>query len=211
MSTYAVIDFETTGLSPNCGARPTEIAVVLLESGKVTRRYQSLMNPGVPIPYDIQALTGITNAMVRKAPRVETVMQEAFDFVGDHHLVAHNASFDSKCWEAELSPLGCEVASKSFNCSLLLSRRLFPQAPNHKLPTLVKTLRLPDTGKSHRALADAEATAYLFQHIQGEVQRRFSLPEVSRELLLAIQKAGKSKVEECVCRFLEKKPKAKKV
>lgn len=203
MSTYAVIDFETTGLSPSYGARPTEIAVVLLDSGKVTQRYQSLMNPGVNIPFDIQALTGITNAMVRKAPSVETVMQEAFNFVGEHPLVAHNASFDSKFWEAESHAFSL-ASSPSFICTLLLSRRLFLDVPNYKLDTLKRSLRLPDTGKSHRALADAEVTAHLLQHIHVEVERRFGQQVVARELLHVIQKATKAKMDECVSRFLKR-------
>ena len=201
MNRYAVIDFETTGLSPSYGARPTEIAVVILQDGQITQRYQSLMNPGVPIPYDIQALTGITNAMVKKAPKVETVMQEAFDFAGDHALVAHNAAFDSKFWEAELSRIQCR-SLQPFICSLLLSRRLFPESPNHKLATLVQTLRLPATGKYHRALADAEATAYLLLHIQQELQRRFELTEVSHELWQVVQKANKAQLEICIARHL---------
>src|SRR6056297_2770688 len=67
---YAVIDFETTGLSPAHGARPTEIAVVRVRSGQIVDRFQSLMNPGVPIPWDIQQFTGITDAMVLLARRL---------------------------------------------------------------------------------------------------------------------------------------------
>ncbi|AKS43220.1 3'-5' exonuclease [Wenzhouxiangella marina] len=89
---YSVIDFETTGLSPACGARPTEIAVVRIRGGEIVDRYQSLMNPGVPIPYDIQAFTGITDAMVRRAPPVEAVMAQAVDFVGGDPIVAHKGN-----------------------------------------------------------------------------------------------------------------------
>jgi len=67
MTDYAVIDFETTGLSPAMGARPTEIAVVRVREGEIVDRFQSLMNPGVRIPADIEAFTGITNAMGRRA------------------------------------------------------------------------------------------------------------------------------------------------
>ena len=160
MSTYAVIDFETTGLSPGCGARPTEIAVVLVSNDQILDRYQSLMNPEMHIPSDIQALTGITNAMVRNAPSVSDVMKQASLFVTNHPIVAHNAAFDQKFWDAELQRINLHHPRK-FTCSLLLSRRIFPDVPNHKLGTLVQTLRLPNTGRSHRALADAESTAYL--------------------------------------------------
>lgn len=194
MKTYAVIDFETTGLSPGHGARPTEIAVVLVNRSGIIDRFQSLMNPGVHIPYEIQTLTGITNDMVRKAPSVRDIMKQATKFVGSHPLVAHNAAFDKKFWEAELR----QNHHQEFVCSMLLSRRIFPDAPNHQLGTLVRMLRLPDTGRSHRALADAEATAHLLLRLQQELMQRFRLPAVSHELLLAIQRKSRSQLETCV-------------
>lgn len=202
MTIHAVIDFETTGLSPEHGARPTEIAVVLINGDEIIDRYQSLMNPGVSIPYEIQTLTGITNAMVRSAPKVETVMSEAADFVGDYPMLAHNAAFDRKFWDAELRRIH-RWHQRDFACSLLLARRLFPNVLNHKLGTLVQTLRLPDTGRYHRALADAEATAYLLRHIRQELQRRYHLSEISHELLVAIQKANRNQLEVCIRRHLE--------
>lgn len=200
MGIHAVIDFETTGLSPALGARPTEIAIVIIDDGKIVDRFQSLMNPGVSIPNDIQVLTGITNEMVRKAPKVEAVMRDAVQFVGTHPIVAHNAAFDSKFWDAELHRIHGR-RKQEFACSMLLARRIFPEAPNHKLGTLVRTLGLPATGRYHRALADAEATAYLLLHIQQELQRRFRLAAVSHELLVAIQTASRSQLNACIRRF----------
>lgn len=197
MSTYAVIDFETTGLSPAHGARPTEIAVVLVGKDGIQDRYQSLINPEVHIPYDIQALTGITNEMVRKAPGVGDVMKQATKFVGNHPLVAHNAAFDKKFWDTELHRIRLH-RQQEFICSLLLSRRIFPDVPNHQLGTLVRTLRLPNTGRSHRALADAEATAHLLLRLQNELMRRFRLPSVSHGLLLSIQSKSRNQLDTCV-------------
>ncbi len=200
MGIHAVIDFETTGLSPALGARPTEVAIVLIADGKIIDRFQSLMDPGVSIPNDIQVLTGITNEMVRKAPKVEAVMRNAVQFVDTHPIVAHNATFDSKFWDAELRRID-ERRKQEFACSMLLARRIFPEAPNHKLGTLVRTLGLPATGRYHRALADAEATAYLLLHIQQELQRRFHLSAVSHELLVAIQTASRSQLDACIRRY----------
>lgn len=189
-------------MTPEQGARPTEIAAVLVRDGLIVDRYQSLMNAGCFIPYEIQSLTGITNAMVRAAPRVDQVMGEVADFVGSHSLVAHNAAFDRKFWDAELSRLGRQ-RSGDFVCSLLLSRRLFPGAVNHKLATLVRSLNLPATGRYHRALADAEATAHLFVRLRHELQTRFGLSVVDHDLLLAVQKAARSGLERCIERFRE--------
>ncbi|MDP3356431.1 MAG: 3'-5' exonuclease, partial [Polaromonas sp.] len=91
MSCIAVIDFETTGLSPAMGDRATEVAIVLVENGCVVDRFQSLMNAGIHIPAFITRLTGISNAMVAAAPDAATVMLAASRFVGNTPMVAHNA------------------------------------------------------------------------------------------------------------------------
>ena len=96
----AIIDFETTGMSPAHGARAAEVGIVLIEGGRIVDRYQSLMNTGQRMPWSITQLTGITNAMLQDAPAADTVMREAAAFVGDAPMVAHNASFDSKFWAA---------------------------------------------------------------------------------------------------------------
>lgn len=139
MEVVAVIDFETTGLSPTQGDRATEIAAVILQDGKVVARYQSLMNAGVRIPSFIQELTGISDAMIRSAPPVADVMREVSAFVGDYPLIAHNASFDCKFWDAELARIN-RSRRQEFACSMLLSRRLLPQAP---ATSSVPSLSLP--------------------------------------------------------------------
>ncbi|MDT8410441.1 MAG: 3'-5' exonuclease [Wenzhouxiangellaceae bacterium] len=198
---YAVIDFETTGLSPAHGARPTEIAVVLVSGSEIIDRYQSLMNPGVSIPYDIQALTGITNAMVRRAPSIREVMTQAARFSGGHPIVAHNAAFDRKFWERETSVLRPRPVN-TFVCSLLLARRLFPGTPNHKLATLVRALGLPSAGTFHRALADAECTAHLFIRLQQEIIRRYGIDEFDCSLLEQMQVTSRYQLEKCVQKWL---------
>lgn len=200
MTTYAVIDFETTGLSPTHGARPTEIAAVLVRDGQIVDRYQSLMNAGVRVPYEIQQFTGITNEMVRQAPAVAVVMAEVMGFVGTYPIVCHNAAFDRKFWEYEARALQVSEQNQ-FVCSLLLARRLFPDAPNHKLATLVRALGLPSSGTYHRALADAECTAHLLIRLEQEVCERYSLPMVECGLLLALQKASKHQLARCVSAY----------
>ena len=186
MTRIAVIDFETTGISPAMGDRATEVAIVMLEGGRVVDRFQSLMNTGVRIPSFITQLTGITNAMVAAAPRAEQVMAEASRFVGDAPIVAHNASFDRKFWMDELGRAGLN-APQPFACTVLLSRRLYPQAPSHKLGTLVDYHRLPRTGQAHRALADAEMAAALLGQIQADLRAMFAVPEPTHALLMALQ------------------------
>jgi len=189
METIAVIDFETTGISPEGGARATEIAAVLVRDGRIVDRYQSLMNAGAWVPPFIEALTGISNAMVRAAPPAAKVMREVADFVGGHPMAAHNASFDRKFWDAELARAG-RARTQEFACTMLLARRLFPQAPNHKLGTLVEFARLPVAGRYHRALADAEMAASLLVRLEEELARRFRVGAVTHALLREIQRAS---------------------
>ena len=203
MEVVAVIDFETTGLSPDHGDRATEIAAVLVRDGKVVDQYQSLMNAGVHIPQFITELTGISNAMIRKAPPAADVMREVSNFVGDTPLVAHNASFDRKFWDAELGRIH-QNRQQEFACSMLVARRVLPQAPSHKLGVLVEFAKLPVVGRYHRALADAEMAASLLIHLETELRRRYKLRDVSHELLREIQKVQKHQLERCMERYQRK-------
>jgi DNA polymerase III subunit epsilon len=193
MGPIAVIDFETTGMSPGTGGRATEVAIVLLEDGQVVDRYQSLMNAGVWIPPFITQLTGITNTMVREAPPAAEVMRQAARFVGDAPMVAHNASFDRKFWQGELARLELP-APQPFACTVLLSRRLYPQAPNHKLGTLVDFHGLPRTGQAHRALADAEMAAALLGRIQQDLRERHGVQQPDHALLVGLQNCSRAAV-----------------
>jgi DNA polymerase-3 subunit epsilon len=193
----AVIDFETTGLSPAQGDRATEVAAVIVEGGRVVARYQSLMNAGVRIPPFIESLTGISNSMIRSAPPAAEVMREVSNFVGDYPLVAHNAAFDSKFWDAELSRVQ-RTRKQDFVCSLLLARRILPDAPSHRLGALVEYAGLPVAGRYHRALADAEMAASLLTHLEDELRRRHEARDVSVELLQRIQRAPKGQLAKCI-------------
>jgi DNA polymerase-3 subunit epsilon len=191
MSRIAVIDFETTGISPTMGDRATEVAIVITEQGRVVDRYQSLMNAGVRIPSFITQLTGITNAMIETAPSADTVMREAARFVGEVPMVAHNAAFDRRFWTAELERAGAQ-APQPFACTVLLSRRLYPEAPSHKLGSLVDFFRLPRTGQAHRALADAEMAAELLGRIQHDLRARHGVDEPDHGFLMALQRCTRA-------------------
>ncbi|WP_397451263.1 PolC-type DNA polymerase III [Pseudomonas sp. NA-150] len=199
MERIAVIDFETTGISPNNSCRATEIAVVIMEQGRIVERYQSLMNAGIRIPAFIEGLTGISNSMLRTAPPATQVMNEVAEFVGTTPLVAHNASFDQKFWDYELSRIQ-RTREQSFACSMLLARRLMPGAPNHKLGTLTSWAGLPNTGKAHRAMADAEMAANLTVHLTNELRQTHGIAGVSHQLLCALQKVPAAKISEALKR-----------
>lgn len=195
----AVIDFETTGITPGEQCRATEIAVVILEQGRIVERYQSLMNAGLRVPAFIEGLTGISTRMLQAAPPAAQVMAEAADFVGSTPLVAHNAAFDQKFWDYELGRIQ-RSRPQAFACSLLLARRLLPGAPNHKLGTLNSWLGLPATGRAHRALADAEMAANLTLHLAGELKRKHGLASVSHQLLCTLQRVPAAKLGDALKR-----------
>jgi DNA polymerase-3 subunit epsilon len=197
METLAVIDFETTGLYPRYGDRATEVAIMLVRDGEIIDRYQSLMNAGVLINGFITSLTGITNQMIREAPPAEQVMRQAAAFVGDLPLVAHNASFDRGFWDAGLARIG-RSRCQEFACSMLVARRVLPEAPNHKLGTLIAYAGLPVTGDYHRAEADAEMAAHLTTHLAGELMQRFRLDAVPHALFMRIQKAARNRLSQCI-------------
>lgn len=202
MSRIAVIDFETTGLSPAMGDRATEVAIVLVEHGQVVDRFQSLMNAGRYIPSFIESLTGISNAMVAAAPVAEKVMAEANRFVGNAPMVAHNASFDRRFWEAELSRAG-ETATQPFACTMLVARRLYPQAPSHKLGVLIDYHRLPKAGRAHRAMADAEMAALLLHQIQHDLRIRHRIARTDHSVLMGLQRCAKPAVPAFIARHAE--------
>ncbi|MCW2102471.1 UNVERIFIED_ORG: DNA polymerase-3 subunit epsilon [Pseudomonas psychrophila] len=200
MERIAVIDFETTGLSPSSSCRATEIAVVILEQGRIVERYQSLMNTGVRVPGFIEQLTGISNAMLRTAPPAERVMNEVNEFVGITPLVAHNAAFDQKFWDFEMGRIK-RTRLQNFACSLLLARRLMPAAPNHKLGTLTAFADLPHTGQAHRAMADAEMAANLTTYLAEQLHQQHGLKALDHDLLCKLQKVPAAKINEHLKRY----------
>ena len=166
--TVIVLDFETTGMSPGQGDRAIEVGALKLENGEVTERFQGLMNPGIQVSSFIEELTGISNEMLEDAPGCEMVMNDFADFIAGYDLVAHNASFDRRFLDAELACIGRSYEGE-FACSMLAARRVYPQAPNHKLGTLVEYKSISNNGTFHRALADAEMTTGLWLEMLSDI------------------------------------------
>lgn len=188
-----VLDFETTGLSPNQGDRAIEIGAVKLQNGQVTDTFQELMNPGFRVSSFIEGYTGITNSMLTRADSCESVMARFADFIGSDNLVAHNASFDQRFLDAELATINRDYKGE-FACSMLISRRLFQDAPNHKLGGLVAYKQIDNDGVFHRALADSEMTAKLWLLMLDEMERDYNVTMPSFKLMQQIAKKSKSQV-----------------
>jgi DNA polymerase-3 subunit epsilon len=188
-----VLDFETTGLSPDMGDRAIEIGAVRLEKGEVVDRFQALMDPGKRVSGFIENYTGITNRMLSQAAPCDEVMDEFANFMGNSNLVAHNASFDKRFLDAELRRI-----SRSYNghfaCSLLVARRLYQQAPNHKLGSLIAYKNIPSQGGFHRALFDSEMTAKLWMVMVEDISRKITGEDVPFTLIQKLTKTPKSGV-----------------
>ena len=201
MGNYSVVvlDFETTGLSAEY-ERVIEVGAVLIENNRVVDRFQSLMNPGRRISSFIENYTGITNDMLRTAPPVAEVMHDFSDFIAEHHLVAHNASFDRRFLESELRRINRQ-RSHEFACSMLASRRLYPDAPSHRLETLVNYKKLKTSGVYHRALADAEMTGQLWLEMIADVKSAYRLGTVPFQLMQQLSKVSVKTVPAFLSRF----------
>lgn len=156
---FVVVDLETTGWLADA-ASITEIGAVRLRAGRLVAEFSELVNPGGPIPPDITALTGITDAMVATAPPIEAVLPRFLDFAADAVLAAHNAPFDIGFLIAACERSGHHWPPRAVIDTAMLARLVLgPEVvPDHKLATLSGHFGTR-TGPCHRALADAKATA----------------------------------------------------
>ena len=157
--TFVVFDIETTGFS-SVKDKIIEIGAVKVENGKIVSRYSTFVNPEVPIPFEITKLTSITDAMVIDAPKIENVLPEFMEYVGDAVLVAHNAGFDVGFIEENCKRLGIERKLTSVD-TVALARVLLPTLSRYKLNVVAKALGI-SLENHHRAVDDAGATAEIF-------------------------------------------------
>ncbi len=160
MEKYAIIDVETTGLSPKL-ERLTEIAIIIIQDGQIIDEYSSLINPEKSISYRITQLTGINNKLVQNAPKFYEIAKKVVEMTDDCTFVAHNASFDYRFIQAEFSRYGFDYQRKVLD-TVKLSRKLLPGFRSYSLGKLTAQLGI-EIKNRHRAMGDAAATAELFQ------------------------------------------------
>lgn len=159
--TYCVLDLETTGGSP-ADCEITEIGAVKYHGGELTGTFDTLVNPGAPIPPTITILTGITQAMVIDAPRIEAALPSLLEFIGTAVIVGHNVRFDLSFLNAAAIRLGYGKLPNPSVDTLGLARRLISgETRRLNLQSLAAHFRSP-VAPNHRALADARATAHVF-------------------------------------------------
>jgi len=176
---FAFVDLETSGVSP-ADDRITEIGIVRVDDGQVLDEWSSLVDPGVPIPPEIQALTGITNEMVRGSPRFQDLLPAVAERLEGCVFVAHNARFDYGFVKAAFRRAGLRFTADVL-CTVRLSRRLFPQYASHRLDALIERHRLPAADR-HRALGDARVIHHFLQTLWRHEDRE-QVDAAIRELL----------------------------
>ena len=159
---YSVVDIETTGNGYK-GQKITEISVFLFDGEKIIDEFTSLVNPEQAIPYFITNLTGITEAMVRTAPKFYEIAKKVAEITKDAIFVAHNVNFDYNIIRDEFKSLGFDFKRKKL-CTVRLSRKIIPGLSSYSLGNIC-TAEGIEIAARHRAKGDAEATVELFSRL----------------------------------------------
>ncbi len=170
---FVVVDLETTGTGAWRGERVTEVAAVRVHRGRVTPLFESLVNPGRPIPWFVTRLTGISDDLVRDAPSFGEIAGELAFHLADRVFVAHNALFDWSFLEAEYSRVALGDIRRlvpAQMCTVRLARRLLRHLPRRNLDAVCDHYGV-DIARRHRAMGDAEATAHVLVGLLRDAER----------------------------------------
>jgi DNA polymerase III epsilon subunit family exonuclease len=175
---FVVVDVEATGakMPPN---RLIELGAYRIRDGRIVDKFHSLVNPEIPIPRFVAALTGISNEMVRRAPVFADVAPRWLDFVSESVLVAHNAPFDTNFLNHETSRVypGHRMVNPHL-CTVRLSRRVLPELLNHRLDTIADHFSIPIASR-HRAGSDALATAEIFLLLLTKLEENHGVKDLA--------------------------------
>jgi DNA polymerase-3 subunit epsilon len=184
---YAIVDIETTGGFAAANGI-TEIAVYLYDGQRIYKKFETLVNPQLPIPPYIRALTGITEEMVADAPIFEEIASTLYDLLKDQIFIAHNVNFDYSFIKHHLQRCGFELDAKKI-CTVRLSKKVFPGYPSYSLGKICRSLNI-EIDNRHRAGGDAKATVQLFeqclQHPDGMEQINKMLKRTSGDQWLPL-------------------------
>ena len=172
MENFAVIDFETMGMSPSEKVRAVSVSLAVVKDGQVVERFHSLMNSGVPMPEDAEMLTGITSGMLANSPVSSVVMQQVVSLTKGCRLAAHNADFHQAFWLFELAASGIHQDDAPFICTLKLARQTYPGLDIYALNNLAAALGLPSEEGPESMPTNADLATNLLLHIQHEFEPR---------------------------------------
>ncbi|HSQ25387.1 MAG TPA: exonuclease domain-containing protein [Pyrinomonadaceae bacterium] len=168
---FVVLDVEAiTGKS--IPTRMIELGATRVCAGEICDEFQTLVNPELPLPRFISALTGITSEMLSVAPQFESVLESWLNFAGDSVLVAHNSNFDLNLLNQEIARVfpGCRMRNPDL-CTVRLARRVAPALESHNLDALADHFGI-EIKQRHRAAGDARATAQVLLRLLDELEIR---------------------------------------
>ncbi len=157
---FAIVDIETTGGHASANGI-TEIAIVLHNGHEMEGKYETLINPQIPIQKYVQSLTGITDEMVSKAPLFSAVAPQIHNLLKDRVFVAHNVNFDYSFVKHQLNQEGFDLDIAKL-CTIRLARKVFPGLPKYGLGSICREFNIGNADR-HRAMGDALATSQLFE------------------------------------------------
>lgn len=191
--TFAILDTETTGLSPAMGAKLCELAILFVRDGKPVGEYQTLINPGVPIDPGAQRIHGISDEMVSDKPKFRQIAQEVRALLSDKVMVCHNLSFDKRFMEAEFKGAGLAMPRIPEVCTLKLARRYFNFSRNglgHIVdfeiePSYKEENGLSTTG-AHRARNDVLMLSGVFRYLLNKLDAH-KKPKTLEDLLALVK------------------------
>ncbi|WP_298266928.1 exonuclease domain-containing protein [Geobacter sp.] len=160
---YVVVDTETTGLNLSQGDKIISISGVRIRRGKVQGAdiFNTLVNPGRPIPPESVKIHHIEDHMVAGAPSMNEVYPKFVEYVGDSVLVAHNAAFDKKCLDMAAAEAGLPQIDNPILDTLFLSYGIHEGTEGHSLDAMAERMGITVEGR-HSSLGDARATAHVF-------------------------------------------------
>ena len=167
---YVMLDIETTGLDSGLN-EIIEISAARVEHGRVLERYDTLVHPVLPIGPETTELTGITNAMVRTAPRLADVLPGFLRFVEGEILAGHNVNFDICFLYDALMRLYGLPLTNDYVDTLRISRKLYPEEKCHKLADLKERFFL-ESEHDHRAYSDVDLTIKCLEHMRSVAEDR---------------------------------------
>lgn len=187
MESYIALDLETTGLRPKFD-RIIEIGAIKVENHQVTQVFSTLVNPRMGIPSRIEALTGITDAMVAQGMESDEAMDSFLEFAGDLPLLGHNILFDYSFVKHKAVNMGYSYEREGID-TLWIARKFLANLESRRLGNLCQYYGI-ESGNAHRACDDAKAAHHLYQRMRGEYES--SNPEVftGRPLVRKVKKQG---------------------
>jgi len=179
----AIVDTETTGLTPKRGARVIQIGIVIIINGKIQEKYESLINSVGYMPVKAQAVHHISMAMLRNAPESYQIWPRIIGVIGTSPVVSHNARFEKLFLEYEYAAVGRRFTNQCY-CTLELARRRY-RLRNYKLRTVGQALLKYscDIYKQHRALSDALLTANIWLAMTGNAKNICTSVSFNRETI----------------------------